>query len=200
MSCRRSASRPLREEQPGGRGRGEARGREHAAAGATAGGGRRRCESRARRIGRRRVYATGGRPRSAQRPVNAGGPLLARRPATPSRKSPDAAISCWIVGLELELLVHAREQPGVELALGAGVGARRARRRAARPSASTSAVERVVGDDAVDQAPLERLRRRDALAEHRHLGRAREADARRARSSDEPPSGTRPMFTKASRK
>ena len=76
-----------------------------------------------------------------------------------------------------------RVQPGVELALGAGVGARWGRWRGARRARRPRASKRVVGDHAVDQAPLERLRRRDALAEHRHLGRAREARRARGRAA-----------------
>src|SRR5436190_23215746 len=58
--------------------------------------------------------------------------------------------------LELELLVHARVDPGVELTLRAGV-------RAGRPGGQPLGqrvdlgLERVVGRDAVDEAPLERL-------------------------------------------
>src|SRR6266850_1807191 len=40
-------------------------------------------------------------------------------------------------------------------------------------------LELLVRDDAVDQAPLQRLRRWQTLAEHRQLARARHADARR---------------------
>ena len=129
--------------------------------------------------GRRARDAAGHRPLERRRAASRG------TPATPSRKSPEAAISCWIDGLELELLVHAREQPGVELALGAGVGARSGRRRAASASASTSRVELVVGDHAVDQAPLERLRRRDRArraSPSRPRGRSRRAPGRAATS------------------
>src|SRR5215210_6756626 len=60
-------------------------------------------------------------------------------------------------GLELELLVHPGVDPGVELALGGGVGARGPGRQALRERVDLGP-EGVVGDDAVDQAPLERLR------------------------------------------
>src|SRR4051794_23801136 len=56
--------------------------------------------------------------------------------------------------LELELLVHARVDPGVELALRAGVGARRARGEALGEGVDLP-FEGVVGGHAVDQAPLE---------------------------------------------
>src|SRR3954463_15002773 len=53
--------------------------------------------------------------------------------------------------LELELLVHARVDPGVELALGAGVGARGP---GGEPLGERLdlGLERVVGRDAVDEA------------------------------------------------
>src|SRR3954452_5169427 len=58
--------------------------------------------------------------------------------------------------LELELLVHARVDPRVELALGAGVGPRRARGEPLGQRIDL-ALEGVVGRDAVDQAPFEGL-------------------------------------------
>ena len=61
------------------------------------------------------------------------------------------------------------------------------------------ALELVVGDHAIDQAPFERLRGGDPLAEHRHLRRPGGARAGRT-TAVTPPSGTRPMLTKARRK
>src|ERR671937_1895875 len=78
------------------------------------------------------------------------------------------------VGLERELVLHARVEPVVELALAARVGARRPVGQAIAQLGDLLGEVRV-GHDAVDQAPLERLRGGDALAEHGHLAGAREA-------------------------
>ena len=99
--------------------------------------------------------------------------------ATPSTKSPRAR------HLLLDRRPRARAarsmprvEPGVELALGAGVGARRARRQAVEQRVD-------LGLEARRRRPTRLIRphssacaARHALAEHRHLGRAREADAR----------------------
>ncbi len=103
------------------------------------------------------------------------------------------------VGLELELLVHPGVQPRVELALGAGVGAGRAGREPLGERVDLG-LELVVGRDAVDQAPLERLRRAGIFSPSIAISLARVNPTRSGTNSDEPPSGTRPMFTNASRK
>src|SRR3954454_1019648 len=79
--------------------------------------------------------------------------------------------------LELELVVHPAVQPPVELALRAGVGAGRALGQLLSQRTDLG-LEGIVWDDPVDEAPLERLRRVDALAERGHLDRPGEADPR----------------------
>src|SRR5215211_3407916 len=86
-------------------------------------------------------------------------------------------------GLELELLVHARVEPRVELALGARVGPRGPRGEALGQRVDLG-LEGDVGRHAVDQSPLERLGRRDPLAQHRHLGRARVPDRSEEHTSE----------------
>src|SRR5947209_17184452 len=81
------------------------------------------------------------------------------------------------LGLELELLVHARVQPVVELALATGVGASGPCRQALSQLGGLTG-ELPVLDHAVDQPPFERLRRGQPLAEHRQLRGARHAHAR----------------------
>src|SRR5438128_10289879 len=81
------------------------------------------------------------------------------------------------LGLELELLVHARVQPVVELALATRVGASRPCRQALS-QLSRLAGELLVLDDAVDEPPLERLRRGHPLTEHRELRGTCHAHAR----------------------
>src|SRR4051794_1290720 len=77
--------------------------------------------------------------------------------------------------LQLELFMHARELPLVELALRARVGPRGAAGQALGQR-SGFRFELVVFGHAVDQAPFQGFLRRDALAQHRHLGRSREPD------------------------
>src|SRR4051794_28583442 len=81
-------------------------------------------------------------------------------------------------GLQGQLLLHAAEDPGVELALGAGVRARRALREPLEQRVGLRR-EGVIGRHAVDQPPFERPRGGDPLAEHRHLRGPGEADAAR---------------------
>ena len=72
-------------------------------------------------------------PPAAQRPLKRGARLCANAVA-PSTKSALPADSCWMLGLQLELLVHARVQPVVQLALGARVGAASGRSPGAPPA------------------------------------------------------------------
>ena len=127
------------------------------------------------------VYGADDALRAAGRPLSdpskRGGALLDERRARPRRSRREAAISCWIEASSSSCSLHARVQPGVELALGARRRSASGRRRGGRPARRPRRAASSSAHDAVDQAPLERLRRRDALAEHRHLGRAREADA-----------------------
>ena len=142
------------------------------------------------------TFATSRRP---QRPVKRGGRFcderdraLERSPALPDHLPLD-------LGLELELLVHARVQPVVELALGARVGARRAggqlRRQRRRPprAARSSATTRLIRPHSSACGAGSRSPSIDSSV-------ARAIPMRVGSHSEEPPSGTSPMFTNASRK
>ena len=127
---RRSASASTPSE---GRREGEG---EDAAAGAGVG-----CRPRRRGILFMRRHLLRRRlARGVSSPWNSGS-RFSRNAATPSAKSPDAAISCWIAASSSSCSLQSRVQPGVELALGAGVGPRRpageAVERARRPPRRT---------------------------------------------------------------
>src|SRR5437868_1022953 len=77
-------------------------------------------------------------------------------------------------GLQFQLLVQPAVQPRVELALGAGVAARRAGGEL-RGERVAGLLQLAVGVDGVDEAPVERLGRGEPLAEHRQLGGPRQA-------------------------
>src|SRR5215207_7199105 len=77
-------------------------------------------------------------------------------------------------GLELELLLEPVVRPRVELPLRPCVRQRRAHCEPLGERVGGSG-QPVVGVDGVDETPLERSGGVDALAEHRHLARARES-------------------------
>ena len=159
------------------------------AAGTAAASARRRC--RVLGCGWATASAVYGR-RRRKRPLTAregGRPLLQERQHALLEVARGGR-SLLERGLELELGVHAREQPSVELLLDArvrrgGPAARRAASSSTAPSNSSSAATRLIRPHSSACA------RRDPLAEHRDLGRAREADAlreqqRRAAVRDQP--------------
>ena len=100
--------------------------------------------------------------------------------------------------LELELLVQARVQPGVELALGAGVGPRRAAREPVEMRVDARPRTRRRAATSLTRPQRSAVGRRHPLAEHRHLRRAPAARARGRRGRCAPPSGASPMRAKAS--
>ncbi len=139
-----------------------------------------------------------GRVTDGHEPVNRGA-RFSTNAVTPSMKSAVRAASCWIVASSSSWSSNRAERPGVELALGARVGARRAVGHAVGELLG-GRLQLVVGDDAVDQAPLERL---GAPGPSRRASPSRSRARTRSApgsESDEPPSGTRPMFTNASMK
>ena len=103
---------------------------------------------------------------------------FSRKASTPSPKSADPASSCCCDASNSSCSLEPRVDARVEQLLGAGVGARRARRESLGERVDLGG-EGVVGDQPVDQPPGAPLRGRHALAEQRHLGGAPGADAGR---------------------
>src|SRR5688572_26635864 len=97
-------------------------------------------------------------------PSELRGPLLQEREHSLGEVG-RLALGALGVRLGLELLGHPGVDAAVEERLEVGVGAGWAGGEAGEQLAAL-ALERIVGDDAVDEAPVERLRRRDLLAEH----------------------------------
>src|SRR3954451_5995307 len=139
-----------------------------------------------RRVWRRRAKGSGivctarrtGRPPAVFLPTFEHGAAARQKRRHALREVGGGGHLALDLRLELELLAHAPVDPRVELALDARVRARRPGGEALEQGVGLGR-EGVVGHDAVHQAPGKRLGRRDALAEHRHLRGAGEADAAR---------------------
>ena len=111
--------------------------------------------------------------RSGQAPVNVGG-RFSRKAATPSRKS-SVPRGLLELRLELELLLERRGEGVLEQLLRPPDGARR-QRRPLRGDLGDPRLEPVGGDHLRDQAPVERLRGRQARCPAQPLEGARLAE------------------------